>query len=83
MTRPVVEYDEEADVLYVRLQPGAKVSRTRSLGELRLIDLSDDGAVVGVEFIDASGGVDLRDMPFASRIGDALGDSGLGLPIFA
>jgi len=63
----MVTDDEDADVLYVRLSDGA-VSTTQSLDDMRLIDLSADGAVVGVEFIDASGGIDLRDVPFRQRV---------------
>jgi len=59
---PYVTFDEDADVLYVCLT-SAKVSETRKLGDLRLIDYSADGSVVGVEFISASEGVDLSDLP--------------------
>lgn len=78
-----VEYDPEADVLYVRLTTGVKVARTHSLDDMRLIDYSADGGVVGVEFIDASEGVDLSDVPFAHKVEALIGESGLGLPIFA
>lgn len=83
MANPQVQYDDETDVLYVRLLPGAKVARTHSLDDMRLIDYSSDGAVVGVEFVDASGGVDLRDVPFAHKVEKLIGDAGLELPLFA
>lgn len=82
MKYPYVTFDEDADVLYVCLT-NKKVSETRKLGDLRLIDYSGDGSVVGVEFISASEGVDLSDLPFGPTIGQAIGDSGLPIKIFA
>jgi len=78
-----VEYDAEADVLYLRITPGETVARTVPLDDLRLIDYSADGAVVGLEFIDASEGIDLRDLPFARKAEQLLGDAGLNLTIYA
>ncbi len=78
-----VEYDVEADVLYLRITPGETVARTVPLDDLRLIDYSADGAVVGLEFIDASEGIDLRDLPFARKAEQLLGDAGLNLTVYA
>ena len=78
-----VDYDAEADVLYLRITPGETVARTGPLDDLRLIDYSADGAVVGLEFIDASEGIDLRDLPFARKAEQLLGDAGLNLTIYA
>ena len=78
-----VEYDPVTDVLYVRLRPVQPVARTHALDDLRLIDYSADGGVVGLEFIDASSGIDLRDVPFKHLAERLIGDAGLGLPIFA
>ncbi|MGH2633959.1 MAG: DUF2283 domain-containing protein [Tepidiformaceae bacterium] len=78
-----VEFDEEADVLYVRLRPGAAIDKTVSLDDMRLIDYSTDGAVVGLEFLDARAGIDLSDVPFAHRAEQLIGESGLDLPLFA
>lgn len=78
-----VDYDQEADVLYVRLSADETVARTHALDDMRLIDYSADGGVIGVEFIDASLGVDLTDIPFAHKVEALIGESGLGLPIFA
>ncbi len=66
-----VKYDQEADALYITLRD-APWSYTRSLGELRNIDYSADGAPIGVELLHASKGVDLTDVPEAGPIGDAL-----------
>lgn len=78
-----IQYDPEADVLYVRLKPGEPVARTVGLDDSRLIDYSADGGVVGLEFLDASDGIDLRDVPFARRAEELIGESGLDLPVFA
>ncbi len=78
-----VDYDAEADVLYLRFTPGETVARTVPLDDLRLIDYSADGAVVGLEFIDASEGIDLRDLPFARKAEQLLGDAGLNLTVYA
>jgi uncharacterized protein YuzE len=83
MSDASVEYDREADVLYVRLVSTARVARTQPLDDLRLIDYSADGAVRGVEIIDASKGIDLRDIPFAPTVEKLIGDAGLGLRVLA
>jgi len=78
----MVTYDPDADALYVRLSD-AKVSATKTLNDLRLIDVASDGVVIGIEFIDASGGVDLRDVPFRPKVEKLIGDSGYGIKILA
>lgn len=75
-----VKYDKEADMLYVRFSEEA-THHTVQVDDLRMIDYSADNAVIGLEFVDASGGVDLRDMPFRARAEALLGDSGLELPL--
>jgi uncharacterized protein YuzE len=82
MKYPYVTYHEDADVLYVHLT-AAEVAETRNLGDLRLIDYSAEGAVVGVEFVSASHGVDLESVPFSKTVAAAIGDSGLSIKIFA
>lgn len=78
-----VDYDREADVLYIQFVRDGKVARTVPVDDLRLIDYSADGAVVGLEFIDVSDGVDLHDMPFAQRAEKLIGDAGLDLKVLA
>lgn len=78
----VVRYDPEADVLYVQLATG-DVARTATLSDLRLIDMSADGTVLGIEFISAGDGVDLSDVPFAPTVERAIGDSGLPIRVLA
>jgi uncharacterized protein YuzE len=82
MNEAKVRYDAEADVLYVQLGE-KKVAKTGSLGDLRLIDYDADAGIVGIEFISASEGVDLRDLPFAKRIEHAIGESGLEMKVLA
>jgi len=77
-----VTYDPDADVLYVHLATG-KVAETRALGDLRLIDYSKAGTVLGIEFISASDGVDLHDVPFSQTVATAIGDSGFPIRIYA
>jgi uncharacterized protein YuzE len=77
---PVI-YDPEADALYVQLID-APVAKTHPLDDLRLIDYTEDGGVVGVEFLEAKSGVDLRDVPFSNKIDALIRQSGLGFPIF-
>ncbi|MDZ7729642.1 MAG: DUF2283 domain-containing protein [Dehalococcoidia bacterium] len=73
---------KEADVLYVVFQEDT-VARTTHLDDLRLVDYSADGGVLGIEFIDASSGIDLRDIPFAKTTERLIGDTGLNIPILA
>ena len=73
---PKATYDQEADILYVRLLDDQPVARQTFLDDLRVIDHSAEGAVVGVEFIDASDGVALGDVPFAKQVEDLIGQSG-------
>jgi len=77
-----VTYDEEADALYVRLLD-LSAARTTPVDDLRLIDYSADGSIVGVEFLEASAGIDLSDLPFRPRLEQLIGDSGLPFRIFA
>ena len=77
-----ITYDPEVDVLYVQLADG-KVSRTVSLDDFRLIDYSKDGRVIGIEFIDASAGIDLSDIPFSETVEKLIGQSGRQFKIFA
>ncbi len=79
---PRVSFDDEADMLYVQLADG-NVFETLPLGDLRMIDRSNDGTVIGIEFVSASDGVDLSNVPFASAIAAAIGDSGYPLRVYA
>lgn len=64
---PCVRHDAESDALYVYLHPGAS-ARTTQLDDRRMVDIADDGTVIGIESLDVSGGVDLRDVPFPDTV---------------
>lgn len=55
-------YSKRADAVYAYLTSG-QVKRTQAIDARRNIDYDAAGAVVGVEFLGVSGGVDLRDIP--------------------
>ena len=82
MTAQHIDHDPENDVLYGSLNVG-DVDRSASLDDHRTIDYSSDGAVIGVEFLDASTGIDRSDMPFAETVERIIGASGQKFRIFA
>ena len=77
-----VTYDADADVLYVQLME-ANIARQTFLDDTRILDHSVDCGVVGIEFVNASEGVDLKDVPFAQRIEALIGGSGPSFMAFA
>ena len=66
-----VKFSDDGDLLYVRLRDG-QVERTDTYGDHRLVDVDADGAVLGVEFIGLSEGIDLRGLPDCEVLRDAL-----------
>ena len=77
---PHAEYHADIDVLYVQLSDG-EVSRT-SEGDLwRNIDLAADGQRVAVEFVNASMGVNLQDVPRGGEVADLVRPFGLPLVV--
>ncbi len=68
----LLRYDPEADALYVELREHEGTVRTEQLDDYRLVDYDEAGAVVGVELLFASQGIELDDVPEAGRIRDAL-----------
>lgn len=80
--KPKATYDRETDTLYVRLVgPSAMVERQDILDDLRIVDYSGAGAVVGIEFLCATEGIDLSDVPFDSLVEDAINQGGQSFPI--
>ena len=73
---PAATYDAEADILYVRLLDDETAARQTFLDDLRIIDHSAEGAVIGIEFIGASDGVVLEDVPFSQQVEELIGRSG-------
>ena len=77
-----VKYDKEADALYVRFLD-VPSARTTPVDDLRMIDYSVDGSIVGLEFLEASAGIDLSQMPLRYKTEKLIGDSGLPIRILA
>lgn len=73
---PDATYDPEADALYVRLRDDEQPETQEFLDDLRILDYSAGGAVVGVEFIAASAGIDLSGVPFVPRVEELIAESG-------
>ena len=71
-------YDRKHDVAYVEFS-GADSARQIAVDDATIIDYADDGAVVGVEFISPSRGVNLVGVPHAAEIEREV--RRLGLPI--
>ncbi len=82
LNRGPVRYDPIADCLYVTLST-APVERTQSLDDLRMVDFSAAGEVVGVEFVGVLDGLDLHDIPRAAEVERLLRESELPLRIVA
>ena len=57
-----VKFNDVSDILYVRLREG-KVATTKAFGDDRLVDLDENGMVLGVEFIGVDREIDLRGLP--------------------
>lgn len=68
---PTAVYDEDTDILYVEFRESL-VAKTIGLGWWRNIDLAADGSVLGVEFINASAGIDLDGVPQREEIAAAI-----------
>jgi uncharacterized protein YuzE len=67
-----LEYDTDADALYVQLrQPNGPVN-TEFIDVARYVDYDADGNVIGVELLGVSQGVDFEGLPDAERIAEAL-----------
>ena len=82
MTLPLVTFDREADMLYVTLADG-DVHETRAFGDLRMVDYSAEGEVLGVEFVSASHGVDLTGLPLRAKVESAIGAIGFQVSTLA
>ena len=52
-------YDAEADAAYLRLSPG-KVAQSEEVAPGVVFDLGEDGKVVGVEWLRASGKLEIE-----------------------
>ena len=68
-----ITFDEHADALYIRFQPGKRVRKTVKLQEGLLVDLDRSGKIFGIEILDVS-----HRMPIAQ-----LGHVNINLPVHA
>ncbi len=67
-------YHEDSDILHVTLsdeEPGAAV-RQEYLDDLRIIDYSAAGDVLGIAFVAASEGINLTGVPSASLVAELI-----------
>jgi uncharacterized protein YuzE len=59
-----LEYDPEADALYIYLRDVGKVAGTKARIDIsRVIDYDEKGKALGVEFWNVSSGISLGDVP--------------------
>ena len=68
-----LELDKKADAVYVRVSD-APVHATREIDEQRIVDYDDQGEIVGIEFLDVSHGVSLRDLPYRDELARHFGE---------
>ncbi len=64
----MLQYDHEADVLYVMLEFPEGKQYGAQLDEYRIVHSDEGGRVVAVEFLGVSRGLNLGGVPEASRI---------------
>ena len=66
-----ISYVPRSDILHISFQPG-RAARTQVIDDLRIADFAADGALMAIEFIGASAGLDLSDLPERDRIEEAI-----------
>ena len=71
-----VEYDKEADAIYIYLG-NAPYAYGKDLDHERRIDFAQDGTPIGVELLCVSTGVITDDLPNRADIEQALDDRGI------
>ena len=76
----LIEYDPEADALYIRLSRAGsqhgEVTRTHELDDQRRVDIGEADEVLGVEILWVSRGFSLAGLPSQHEIGKALNSLG-------
>ena len=70
------KYHKDIGILYVTLSD-AEAARSGDLGLWRDVDRAADGTVVGLEFVQASAGVNVRDVPRRETVEQLARDAGL------
>lgn len=66
-----IKYDSDADAIYIKLRDVA-YAYGKDLDRERRIDYGTDNAPIGVELLDVSAGVDVRNLPDERAIGRLL-----------
>lgn len=72
-----VNVNDAGDILYVRLSDAA-IHTTREFGDYRMVDYDSQGHVVGVEFLQIAGGIDMDGLPENRRLQTVLLAHGFG-----
>ena len=67
-----VQYDPEADAIYIELRESEGAVENDQLDDRRMVDYDARGEAVGVELLFVSEGVDLEGLPEADVIAAAL-----------
>ena len=68
----LVVYDPESDVLQVDLRFFERLSSARQLDQRRVLHYDENGEVAAIDFLLASRGIDLANVPEPDRIADAI-----------
>jgi uncharacterized protein YuzE len=72
-----VEYDAQADAVFITLRPGVPFAFSVHLDDDRHIDFGPDEKPMRIELLGVSRGVDLTDLPQRAAIARALADAHL------
>ncbi|MEX1022227.1 MAG: DUF2283 domain-containing protein [Dehalococcoidia bacterium] len=67
-----VTYEEEGDILAVDFGERTERTGSRDFGGGRFVEFNSNGDPIGVEFLSASRGIDLTDIPRGDEIHDTL-----------
>ena len=57
-----IHYDAKSDLLYLRLDDREQKTRNRRVSEDIVLDLGEDDRIVGIEILDASRRLDLKNL---------------------
>ena len=75
-----INLDPEADAAYVLIED-LPVAKTRKLDENRLLDLSTEGTVIGIEILNVSKGIDLAGLPYPQELARLFRDHMVTAPL--
>jgi uncharacterized protein YuzE len=72
-----VDYDPDADAVFVTLREGVPFAFSIHLDFDRHIDFGPDEKPIRIELLGVSQGVDLTDLPYRAEVARALADANL------